>query len=99
MRKSFSGLVGMVRTVLNQDPLSGHYFFFLNKGKNYLKVLTWDGTGYCIFAKKLPRGVFSVPQSKEYLLQELMALLSAPETPGRKGASSQKVEKYRYIPA
>ena len=75
MRKSFAGLCGIVRNQLNSDPLGGHYYFFMNRSKNYLKILCWDGTGYCIAAKKLPKGSFENPVSRELLLQELLTQL------------------------
>ena len=50
MRRSFNGLSGMVREQLQKDPLSGHYFFFMNRSKNYVKILSWDGNGYVLCA-------------------------------------------------
>ena len=80
MRRSFTSLNGIVRERLGQDPLSGHYFFFMNKSKNHVKILSWDGTGYVLSAKKLPQGCFSKPMSKELLLQELLSILESPLT-------------------
>ena len=48
MRKSFAGLTGAERTIVDKDPLSGHAFCFFNRPRNYLKVLFWDGNGYCV---------------------------------------------------
>ena len=53
MRKSFNGLVALVQGVLAEDPLSGSLFVFFNRRGNYLKLVTWDRTGFCLFAKKL----------------------------------------------
>ena len=61
MRKSYDALFGMVRTVLGQDPLSGHMFLFVAKNRRSAKVLLYDGTGLCIYAKRLQRGVFVAP--------------------------------------
>lgn len=58
MRKSFDGLAGLVRGALEQDALSGHLYIFFNKPRNRVKVLWWDRTGYCIFAKRLEAGQF-----------------------------------------
>lgn len=58
MRKSFDGLAGLVRGALEQDPLSGHLYIFFNKPRNRVKVLWWDRTGYCLFAKRLEVGQF-----------------------------------------
>lgn len=61
MRKSFAGLSLAARSVLGQDPLSGHLFVFLNRRRTLMKALYWDRTGYCILAKRLERGTFHLP--------------------------------------
>ena len=61
MRKSFNGLVALVQGVLGEDPLSGCLFVFVNRRGNYLKLVTWDRTGYCLFAKRLEQGRFHLP--------------------------------------
>jgi transposase len=61
MRKGYTGLFGLVRDVLHQDPLSGHMFLFVAKNKRSAKVLLYDGTGLCIFAKRLQSGCFVAP--------------------------------------
>ena len=63
MRKSFNGLIGIVRYFLNGDPLSGQLFVFLNKSHNLMKILYWDGDGYVIWYKRLERGTFRLPAS------------------------------------
>ena len=60
MRKSFRGLSGLVRRLL-QDPLSGHVFCFVNHRRTMLKLLVHDGTGYLIYYKRLSRGTFQLP--------------------------------------
>lgn len=61
MRKSFDGLVGLVRGALREDPLSGDLFIFVNRRGNYLKLVYWDRTGFALFAKRLERGRFTIP--------------------------------------
>ncbi len=61
MRKSFNGLVALVQNVLAEDPLSGSLFVFFNRRGNYMKLVTWDRTGYCLFAKRLEQGRFRLP--------------------------------------
>ena len=61
MRKSFDGLVALVQGVLCEDPLSGCLFVFFNRRGNYMKLVTWDRTGFCIFAKRLEHGKFRLP--------------------------------------
>jgi transposase len=64
MRKSFAGLVSVVQNVLQEDPLSDCLFIFFNRRGNYMKLITWDRTGYCLFAKKLEQGRFRLPSGE-----------------------------------
>jgi transposase len=59
LRKGYDGLFGLVKTGLGRDPLSGDLFLFVNKRRAGCKVLIWDGTGLCIFRKRLERGRFA----------------------------------------
>lgn len=61
MRKGFDGLAAVVATVLKKDPYCGHMFLFRGKQGGYLKVLYYDGSGLCLFAKRLERGKFVWP--------------------------------------
>ncbi len=61
MRKSFRGLITMTEAVLRQEPVSGHLFVFLNRRRDLMKILYWDGTGFCIWYKRLERGSFQRP--------------------------------------
>ena len=61
MRKSFDGLVGLVRDAMIENPLSGSLFVFVNRRGNYLKLVYWDRTGFALFAKRLDRGRFAIP--------------------------------------
>jgi len=65
MRKGFEGLHGLVRDHLGQDPLSGHLFLFTNKPKTRLKALVWDGSGLWVCAKRLEKGRFQWPDTKD----------------------------------
>lgn len=58
MRKSFDGLYALTRHGLKQDPLSGHLFVFINRRATQIKVLYWDRTGFCLWAKRLEAGRF-----------------------------------------
>jgi len=64
MRKSFDGLVGMVRDAMAEDPLSGSLFVFVNRRGSHLKYVYWDRTGFALFAKRLDRGRFVIPGSE-----------------------------------
>jgi transposase len=61
MRRSFDGLMGLVRDFLGGDPLSGHLFVFRNRAGDRLKVLWWDRDGLAIFYKRLEEGTFNFP--------------------------------------
>lgn len=59
LRKGYDGLFGLVETGLKRDPLSGELFLFVNQSRKLCKVLLWDGTGLCIFQKRLEKGTFA----------------------------------------
>ena len=59
LRKGFDGLSGLVTVELNQDPLSGDMFLFVNRTQTLAKVLVWDGTGLCVYSKRLEQGRFA----------------------------------------
>jgi transposase len=81
MRKGFDGLQGLVTGVLEQDPLSGHLFLFVNRRRDKLKILYWDGDGLAIWYRRLEQGTFQMPtladdqQSAEIRSEELTMLL------------------------
>ena len=58
MRKSYDGLYALARHGLQQDPLSGQLFVFINRRATQMKVLYWDRTGFCLWAKRLEAGRF-----------------------------------------
>ena len=60
MRKSFNGLVAMTSHVIQQDPLSGHLIVFVNRTRDYIKILYYTNGGYCLWCKRLEQGRFSV---------------------------------------
>lgn len=62
MRKSFTGLITLTEAVLRQDPASRQLFVFINRRRDMMKILYWDGTGFCIWYKRLARGGFQIPQ-------------------------------------
>ncbi|MGB5708289.1 MAG: IS66 family insertion sequence element accessory protein TnpB [Arenicellales bacterium] len=64
MRKSFDGLTALVKHQLQEDPLSGQLFVFINRKRTYLKILYFDRSGYCIWSKRLERGHFNYSRNE-----------------------------------
>ena len=77
MRKSFSGLIAVTRQILDEDALSGDAYLFFNRAKTILKMLWWDRTGWCVFAKRIERGTFELRSSdaKQSLSEKELGLL------------------------
>ena len=63
MRCGFDRLAERVRTVIGQDPLSGHGFIFRSRRGDRLKLLTWDQDGFVLWYKRLESGVFKLPRT------------------------------------
>ena len=61
LRAGFDGLAAKVQQIIGADPFSGHVFIFRSKRGHYLKGLYWDGSGMCLFAKRLERDKFVWP--------------------------------------
>lgn len=89
LRASFNKLFALTQSVLQEDPLSGHWFVFTNRSRNRVKVLFWDGSGLWVCAKRLEQGCFSWPGSEEACArlrsEELLALLSGLEVKEKPG--------------
>jgi transposase len=59
MRSSYDTLFARAKSVLGQDPFSGHLFLFLNRRRTSVKCLYYDGTGLVLLCKRLEKGLFS----------------------------------------
>lgn len=83
MHLSFDRLAALARDVLQQDPLSGHLFVFRNRAGDKVKILGWDRSGFCLWYKRLERGVFHFPPATATPLEvdaaELLLLLDGLE--------------------
>jgi transposase len=64
MRKGMDGLAMLVQGVLKADPFSGHLFAFRGRKANLIKILWWDGTGLCLFSKRLDSAGFPWPSAE-----------------------------------
>lgn len=58
LRKGFDGLSGLVRQEFRADPLDGSLFLFINRRRDRLKILHWDGAGYWLYYRLLEAGTF-----------------------------------------
>jgi transposase len=65
MRCGFDRLAERVRTLMGQDPLSGHGFIFRSRRGDRLKILTWDQDGFVLWYKRLEVGVFKLPRAAD----------------------------------
>ena len=63
MRYGYERLAGLARERIGYDARSGALFVFVGKRRASLKILFFDGTGLCVFAKRLDRGTFAVPDA------------------------------------
>jgi transposase len=85
MRRSFSGLSGIVTNELKMSLTTGDVFIFINKPRNSIKLLVWDRNGFVIYYKRLEQGTFQIPESPNGLKEikirwgELVMLLEGLE--------------------
>ena len=64
MRKSFDGLYAVARAAFAQDPTGGDLYVFVNRSGTQIKVLYFDRSGWCVWAKRLEAGRFIGDWSK-----------------------------------
>lgn len=62
LRRGHDGLCALVRGTLALDPYAGHFFVFLGKRLDRVKVLFWDRGGFVVYYKRLARGRFQLPR-------------------------------------
>src|SRR3954454_4408468 len=61
MRKGFDSLSGMVSQHMKLSALSGAVFIFVNRRRNQLKLLLWEGDGFSLYHKRLEQGTYELP--------------------------------------
>lgn len=61
LRRSYDGLFAIATEEMKRDVLAGDLFLFVNKRRNRAKVLLFDGTGMCIYMKRMDKGRFAAP--------------------------------------
>ena len=97
-RKAHDGLVAIVRGALDADPLDGSIYVFLNKRRDRIKLLQWDGNGLWLHYKRLEEGTFrlldrgpSISRADLSMLLEGMELKKGKIS--RRFAESLRIEK------
>ena len=88
MRKQYDSLAAIVAQSMNRNVLDGDVFLFVGRDRRRAKVLYWDGTGLCVFAKRLEKGHFFAPwkhpaDKLKMTMSELTLLLEGSEFVGR----------------
>jgi transposase len=71
------GLSALVRETMMADPFSGAVYVFRAKRADRIKLIFWDGTGLCLFAKRLEDGIFRWPKIEDGVMRLSAAQLSA----------------------
>ena len=71
LRRGYDGLAAIVQGAMDEDPLSGWLFLFVNKRRNQIKVLYWQRTGFCLWLKRLEEERFKWPFHLEGPVVEL----------------------------
>jgi transposase len=61
MRKGFDGLLALIKDHLHQDPFAGGLYAFVNRRKDRLKLLAWEGDGLAIYYRRLEQGSYQCP--------------------------------------
>lgn len=97
LRWGFDRLAGVVQEQVGRMPRSGALFLFYGKRRTALKILFFDGSGMCLFYKRLDRGTFRMPQapdaearSVELSERELDALLDGIDVDGEQPAAGKR---------
>jgi transposase len=77
-RKGPDGLVALVRDA-GSDPFNGSLYVFRAKRADRIKIVWWDGSGLCLYAKRLEKTKFYWPRIGHYRVQlnhaQLLALV------------------------
>lgn len=76
-RKGAEGLAALVRETMGADPFSGAVYVFRAKRADRIKLIFWDGTGVCLYAKRLEDGEFRWPKVQDGMMRLTAAQLSA----------------------
>ena len=76
-RKGAEGLAALVREAMQADPFDGAIYVFRAKRADRIKLVYWDGTGVCLFAKRLEEREFRWPKIQDGVIRLSAAEFSA----------------------
>jgi len=65
LRRSINGLSVLVSEVLESDSFSESWYIFCNRRRDKIKILHWQGAGFWLHYRRLERGRFNWPQTRE----------------------------------
>ncbi len=103
LRNGFDGLAAQVAKHLGAEATSGDLYLFVSRDRIRAKVLWWDGTGLCIYAKRLEQGRFAALWERlregrvELSTSELALFLEGCREVGRRSLSPPKIDPKRKI--
>lgn len=101
LRKGFDSLTALVEREMKLDVLSGDCFLFVSRNRHSAKVLLWDGTGLCVYQKRMARGQFAAlwetpaASSLKLTMSELSLFLEGANLRGRLPLSPQQISVKR----
>jgi len=72
MRRGIDGLSLECRSVLEENPMSGAIFIFINRSRKMIRILSYDGQGYWLCTKRLSKGRFPWWPERELEAQYLI---------------------------
>jgi transposase len=76
-RRGAVGLAAVVAEHLRADPYCGAIYVFRSKRADRIKLIVWDGTGLCLFAKRLDGSRFRWPRIEDGVMRLTAAQLAA----------------------
>jgi transposase len=68
-RNGLDGLAALVQQALRDSPFAGDLFVFRAKRADRVKILAWDGTGLCLFHKRLEKARFVWPPVQDGVIR------------------------------
>jgi len=65
LRKSIDGLAILVQKSFDLDPYANSLFLFCGRRSDRLKALYWEGDGFLLLYKRLERGSYQWPRTRD----------------------------------